>query len=74
MLSTAPFVDPRYGSSYEDNMELVDCIKQMRYVMGNTTERSFVGVELEPTASAVTDQEILQVVRNNVWGMQRNIH
>jgi len=62
-----PFVDPRYGSSDEDNYELVNCIKTMRAIM-NKTDPNFSGVELEPSASAKTDEQLLQVVRNNVWG------
>jgi hypothetical protein len=49
-------------------MELVDCIRTMRYLMGNTSNKNFVGVELPPTVGATTDVELLQVVRNHVWG------
>eukprot|EP00026_Physarum_polycephalum_P003850 Phypoly_transcript_03866.p1 GENE.Phypoly_transcript_03866~~Phypoly_transcript_03866.p1 ORF type:complete len:727 (+),score=102.27 Phypoly_transcript_03866:97-2277(+) len=63
-----PFVDPRWGSSDEDMAELVDCVKTMRYLMGNTTNRNFVGQESEPSASAKTDVEIEQFIRNSMWG------
>ena len=65
----APFVDPRWGSSDEDIAELVHCVKTMRQVMANTDNPNYSGTELEPSASAKTDQQITQFVRNNIWGM-----
>eukprot|EP00026_Physarum_polycephalum_P003440 Phypoly_transcript_03451.p1 GENE.Phypoly_transcript_03451~~Phypoly_transcript_03451.p1 ORF type:complete len:619 (+),score=90.34 Phypoly_transcript_03451:557-2413(+) len=63
-----PFVDPRWGASSEDIAELVNCVKTLRWVMGNTTDKTFVGVESEPSASAQTDTEIAQFIRNSLWG------
>jgi len=62
-----PFVDPRYGSSDEDNYEIVNCILTLRQIMANT-DPQYVGEELEPSAGATTVEELLQVVQNNIWG------
>lgn len=64
---TPPFIDPRYGSSDEDNFEIVDCIKQVRKIMAES-DPQWVGEELEPSKSAVTQEQLTQFVRNNIWG------
>lgn len=62
-----PFLDPRYGSSDEDNYEIVHCIQTVRELM-KASDPQWVGEELEPSASAKTTDQLLQFVRNNVWG------
>lgn len=62
-----PFLDPRYGSSEEDNAEIVHCIQTVRDLM-KLSDPQFVGEELEPSASAKTKEQLTQYVRNNVWG------
>lgn len=64
---TPPFLDPRYGSSDEDNYEMADCIKAVRQLM-KESDPQWVGEELEPSKSAVTQEALTQFVRNNVWG------
>lgn len=64
----APFVDPRYGSSDEDNAEIVNCIETVREIMAKSDPK-FVGEELEPSRSAKTKEQLTQYVRNGVWGM-----
>jgi len=63
-----PFVDPRWGSSDEDNAEMVHCIKTVREIMRNTDDKQYVGEELSPSVDALTDQQLTQFVRNHVWG------
>lgn len=62
-----PFVDPRYGSSDEDNAEIVNCWRTVRQIM-NTVNPKFAGRELGPCAKAETDAQMTQCVRNKVWG------
>lgn len=62
-----PFLDPRYGSSDEDNAELVDCLLTVREIMAKTDPK-FAGEELEPSKSAKTKEQLTQFVRNAVWG------
>jgi choline dehydrogenase-like flavoprotein len=62
-----PFLDPRYGSSDEDNAEMVHCIQTVRELM-KVSDPQWVGEELEPSRSAKTTEQLLQFVRNNVWG------
>jgi choline dehydrogenase-like flavoprotein len=62
-------VDPKWGSSVEDTAELVHCMKTVREIMAALDDPQFAGRELEPSASAVTDQQLSQFVRNHVWGM-----
>jgi len=63
----SPFYDPRYGSSDEDNEEMVNCIQTTREIM-KAADPKYVGEELEPSASAITKEQITQWVRNNIWG------
>lgn len=63
----APFLDPRYGSSDEDNAEMVDCLLAVREIMSKTDPK-FAGEELEPSKSAKTKEQLTQFVRNAVWG------
>lgn len=62
-----PFLDPRYGSSEEDNAEIVHCWRTVREIMA-TVEPKYAGRELGPCAAAVTDEQMTQCVRNKVWG------
>jgi len=62
-----PFLDPRYGSSDEDNAEIVNCIQTVREIMKHTDPK-YVGEELGPSAEAVTKEQLTQFVRNSVWG------
>ncbi len=63
-------MDPRFGSSDEDNEALVNCILAIRELM-NSTDPRYRGEEMEPSASAKTEEELLQFVIANVWGMKR---
>jgi len=63
----SPFLDPRYGSSDEDNAEMVNCLETVREIMSKT-DPQFVGEELEPLKSAKTKEQLTQFVRNSVWG------
>lgn len=62
-----PFVDPRYGSSDEDNAEIVDCWRTVRKLMA-TVDPKYAGRELGPCARAETTEQMTQCVRNKVWG------
>jgi hypothetical protein len=61
IITTAPFVDPRFGSSVEDIAEIVNCVKTLRQIMANVDDPQYRGREMEPSASAVTDQELTHV-------------
>lgn len=67
MHRVAPFLDPRYGSSDEDNADMVDCLLAVREIMSKSDPK-FVGEELEPSKSAKTKEQLTQFVRNAVWG------
>jgi choline dehydrogenase-like flavoprotein len=62
-----PLLDPRYGSSEEDNLEMVDCLETVREIMNNT-DPLYAGEELGASAKAKTREQLLQFVRNAVWG------
>jgi choline dehydrogenase len=62
-----PLVDPRWGSSMEDNHELISCVKEVRRIMA-ATDPKYAGEEIGPCANATTDEQLILCVRNVVWG------
>ncbi len=56
-----------YGSSDEDNNEIAHCIETVRELM-RVSNPLYVGHEVSTCARARTRSQLVQCVRNSVWG------
>jgi len=54
-----PFLDPRYGSSDEDNNEIAHCLETVREIMAEA-DPQYVGHEVSACAKAKTRTQLIQ--------------